>query len=226
MRSRGGFVVLLGLCSAAAMRPLRILALHGKGGTGATFRRGLGPLIDALGPGAEVRCPDAPLAGNAWWLPMPANARSYTADAFDGVDESLDSLVRCADGEPFDAIVGHSQGAMLAAVILAQRLDGDARARAILTATAPGVLSGAAWPKPFAALLLRAEASAVTAAAPTLHCVGAADDVNPPEMARRVAAVFSPTSRVFEHAGGHILPLDEDALREMTDLLRGAAARR
>ena len=222
-----------------------MLCLHGKGGSGDEFAERLRPLRDALGPAVEFVFPTAPFPagkaeGFAWWT-LDDGARSFNATAYHGIGTTLarlDTLQR--EGAPFAAIVGHSQGAILAAVILATQANGQAAgaagAEAAGAAGAAGagsvgsslrcaVLTGAAWPNPFAAAVealggqrsgdggggggsgrgAGQDCSGSPRVPPTLHCIGENDAVNPPEQAERLAALCG--GDVLRHGGGHVVPL-------------------
>uniref|UniRef100_A0A7S0MW85 Serine hydrolase domain-containing protein n=1 Tax=Pyramimonas obovata TaxID=1411642 RepID=A0A7S0MW85_9CHLO len=202
----------------------RCLFLHGKGGNGPKFANALQPLQDELVsiglPPVEVVAPTAPHAlpggGYAWWN-LAAGERSFTAAEFIGFEATLELLreeVR-ANG-PFDFMVGHSQGAMLAAILLAGRAGPPCSAPNhvwILQPHVRAILCGAAWPAPFGAKI---EALSPANVPRTLHCIGAADNVNPPEMARKLGGCLG--GEVLEHDGGHVVPLtDRDALRKMAE---------
>lgn len=46
----------------------------------------------------------------------------------------------------------------------------------------------------------------------SVHTVGAEDEVNPPQQARRVAEAFGHGAELLEHGGGHAVPLDRKAV--------------
>lgn len=148
----------------------RIIALHGKGGDGESMMGGLEALITATSPTWEWVCPTAPhkiRGGYAWWE-TPPGVRSFEADEWHGVEQSI-SLIESM--YPFDALLGYSQGAMLAAILLARAQRGLGPAKV------PAVIGGAAWPLPFESLLTDLPQSGMPA---TLHTIGSRDDVNPP----------------------------------------------
>eukprot|EP01041_Mallomonas_annulata_P010445 gene10445-21797_t len=178
---------------------LKILALHGKGNTGETFKSKIFPFVEATASKVDWLFPTAPYevdGGYAWWT-LPKGVRSFEATSFDGVDRSIKIL---EDLYPFDIIVGHSQGAMLGAIMLARSAKG-------ISSQSPkyAILSGAAWPNPFGDLI---ESSSLHKSAlmdmKSLHVIGDADDVNPPVMAARVATCLD--GEIFRHPGKHILP--------------------
>ena len=213
------------ILAAAIPRPFRVLALHGKGGTGPSFEYRLRPLIEASG--AEWTFPTAPHptenGGGAWWN-MPPGFRSFEAPSFDGVPESLSVIesVWEKDG-PFDCIMGHSQGAMLAAVVLAQ---GSLHPSTTTVRPRCGLLTGAAWPNPYTDLLeeLALSKREDENIPPTLHCWGTADTTNPPQMARKLMGCFGPRAEGLEHDGGHATPLDSASIQRYLDFFGTAAS--
>ena len=197
--------------------------MHGRGDTGARFAAALAPLVAALeaevgGRKVLVVAPDAPVvSARAWYTQSPAGSRSYAADAFEGVANAAEVLreARGTGGEPFDAAVGHSQGAILLAVLLAQRAALRDEHDELVSGGV--LLSGAAWPRPYADVLEHA-----TGRVPqrTMHSLSPEDDINPPEGALRVAELFG--GEVLEHGYGHTLPLgDPEAVATMARFLAG-----
>ena len=72
----------------------------------------------------------------------------------------------------------------------------------------------------------------------TIHCIGKADEMNPPASAHQLASVFATRNNnnnnnnnsenkcrdsdvvKLEHGGGHIFPQDEDSIGIYLDVLR------
>jgi len=85
-------------------RPIRILALHGKGGDGPSFKEYLSPLLQSIQehqqqqqqaqhdndndtdkePSVVLDCLTAPHPGGKWWEQVPPGSRSCDADSYDG----------------------------------------------------------------------------------------------------------------------------------------------
>ena len=141
---------------------IKVLALHGKGGSGPAMARNLQPLVEATkADNWAWSFPSAPHSleaftaqgnvkqttfktGTAWWQ-LPPGVRSFEASEFEGVEESLRALEKRWEEEgPFDVLVGHSQGAMLTAIVVAQALSGKSGSSPLKPRCA--ILSGAAWP--------------------------------------------------------------------------------
>ena len=187
----------------------RVLCLHGKGGNGASFARHLKPLLDATSETIEWYFADGhvrePNGGFGWWELAPG-VRTFQASELPGLDESLRGV---RETGPWDGLFGFSQGAMLAALAAAEKDD---------SVTEFCVIVGAAWPACAAAKLEEVSDAGVR----TLHVVGARDGINPPEQARRVAAAFGAGARTFDHDGGHVVPMDDAALRAYVEFILDA----
>lgn len=146
------------------------------------------------------------------------------AEELEGIEASL-AMVEAE--WPFDGVMGFSQGAMLGAVVCGRGLGGGTHRPSV------AIIAGAAWPKARgddvsrlrAIELAAAEAEdvavpeLVAAVVPpppplvnSLHAIGAADTVCPPEQGRRVAEAFGYGARLLAHPGGHVVPLDDDAI--------------
>lgn len=196
----------------------RVLALHGKGSTPAKFEKTLSPLITSVSDFDWVFL-EAPFSsgnGAAWWT-LPANQRSFEALEYPGIETSLHTIEQAWKLEgPFDAIIGHSQGAMLAAIFLSLGALGE---HACMPSCA--ILSGAAWPNPYDARL-RAISKNGGLTVPTLHCWGTADDVNPPAMAAEIRRTFGSLAEALEHGGGHITPMNAHSVTRMRQFLEAS----
>jgi len=198
------------------MGPRRVVALHGKGGDGERMLAGLQPLVEAAGAEMEWVCPTAPHAvrgGHAWWLTAPGE-RSFEALEWEGIEKSIAAVEALY---PFDALLGYSQGAMLAAVLAARGAQG------LGPCNVPAVIGSAAWPLPFDKLLKDLQSNGTCATLPpTLHTVGAADDVNPPLLALQVADCFGEGAEVLTHPGGHWIPMEPDHTARIAAFLQRA----
>ena len=204
-------MALLALRCASSLkpaRPLRVLVLHGKGGTAASMEQYFEPIAAAL-PECAFSFANAPYAagrGAAWWT-LPPGTRSFEAKAYGGVDVSLAALAEYED--EVDAVWGHSQGAILLGFAAAQGIL-DPKGPLGFLKEKKLIINGASWPRPY-----ETELEAVASQSgylETLHVLGAADDVNPPEHAIRLAAVFR--GETFVHDGGHYVPADDAALKK------------
>ena len=54
---------------------------------------------------------------------------------------------------------------------------------------------------------------------PSLHVWGTADDINPPELARKMESCF-PEAQEYVHGGGHIVPSDPKSVAAYAEFLR------
>ena len=214
--SFGSLVVVRGLCLSPGKR---CLLLHGKGNSGPEMLEKFeAKIVPALVP-MEFFAPTAPLpldGGGAQWWRLNAGERSFTAAQYDGLDESARFLrTYCEEHGPFDAVWGHSQGAILMAAALANPELFDS-----IFPQAPRrfLLNGAAWPKPFAEddffeqpePRLRPREKEPRKNIASLHCFGTADTINPPDQAARIASELGGTT--YQHDGGHYVPDDKKAL--------------
>ena len=100
------------------MRRLRILGLHGYAGSAELLRRQLRPLASSLDALADVVCVDAPSLADGdfgWW-----HASEGAAVRYRGWTRTHDWLSACgALHGAFDGVLGFSQGAALAALLVA-----------------------------------------------------------------------------------------------------------
>lgn len=215
---------------------IRVLALHGSEGNGDSFKEYvLGDWKRYLARRESIELDAVTLTapfqkgrGYAWWI-MPPGVRSFTATDYPGFDESskmvLDAMAgadaagsndgggeagKCAPA--FDLVVGHSQGAILVAALLAlNKIQSHPRVGY--------VLNGAAWPNPYTSDLEALRFVPSSASPPpgedlpaprVLMVVGENDEMNPPEQADRVETALSKAgyrvSRV-SHPGGHSVPV-------------------
>ena len=206
-----------------APRRLRLLCLHGYTQDGAVFRERTGALRTTLSKahgGVDMVYIDAPhvltpadLFGEAMgpgdgrargWFTAGENAgvaeaewvRPSLSKRARGADESLAYLRKHLDEHgPYDGLLAFSQGAAMAAILLASE---PTRFRfAVLCA---GFLASDP-----------ALAAVVQGAAPLPHavlsCSGEADALVPPERVRALAACFPDARCVFfAHPGGHHVP--------------------
>ena len=198
-----------------AVETRRILCLHGSGSSGAEFHAAMGTLRQAL-PSWTFEFADAPhsLRGNlgkTWWL-LPPGERSFTAHAYDAasVDATMQLLADVWRERPFDGLIGFSQGAMLAAVAVANRT--------ILPKWV--VCCGAARPRPYERLL---EQEASYGGLPrSLHLLSKRDVMNPPEMGEWLAERMG--GEVMWHEAGHAMPNDGATLARVVGWVESGRA--
>jgi predicted esterase len=204
---------------------IRVLALHGSGGTGESIERTLQRWNELLQQDksrlgesnvtlqiSTVDGHEPKEEGFAWWY-LPSGERSSTAESYSGFEISratvLDAL-SSADRDPFDVVMGHSQGAILIAALLALS--------AIPQHPRMGyILNGVAWPNPYTADLeaLQLKVPNGTPINPprVLVLVGERDAINTPDQAYRVIAALEKAGfdvTTVSHPGGHSVPTRPD----------------
>jgi predicted esterase len=135
---------------------LRVLLLHGSGGTADGFTEIMQHWREAAAATSSItsitqqmdleftaiQAPCVKEDGYSWWS-MPPGIRSFTADSYEGFDESTERVLHAMQQQdpPFDLVVGHSQGAILATALLALgKIPQHPRGGYIL--------NGVAWPNP------------------------------------------------------------------------------
>ena len=201
---------------ASTTTPLNILALHGSGGTAWEFPEKLQSLRTALlehGVETEITAISAPFVkenGFSWWT-MPPGVRSFNATEYIGFEESKARFLEACDKAeaPFDLVVGHSQGAILVASLLAlEGLPYHPRAGYIL--------NGVSFPNPYKhdlELLAKGADAATSAQNPRiLFVLGKKDQIAPNTTGEKLrealgACGFGVSS--CYHEGGHGFPRDE-----------------
>lgn len=219
---------------------IRVLCLHGKGNNAKQFESKLEPLISRFGDKTEWNFLQAPFEMSRsiessiisssndayqWWI-LPERKRSFEALSYIGADTSINMVESYIEQNCINTVVGHSQGAMLLAIILARRrlrnINGD---RLPLGA----IISSPAWPLPyrdvFDRLLLKQRRDhsklhldGTRERSPSIiFTVGTEDRINPPSHTREIAETFhiggNERTLLLEHAGGHVLPMDKDSLQ-------------
>ena len=183
-------------------KSIKILGLHGKGGSGAQFKSLLEPLIHSTRESnVNWLFPDAPYdhktekrEGYQWWT-LPPNVRSFDADIYGGVDKSLLIL---KEEFPVDVIIGHSQGAMLATILIANNFVHYPKA---------AIISGVAWPKPYSNVLSALSENKKINDLKSLFVIGENDQVNPPRDAHKICRIFK--GEELTHKYGHTLPMTD-----------------
>jgi len=205
-----------------SVRSLKVLALHGSGNTGMGWKARMEPVVSMLETqfSATVEFADAPFPkgnGRCWWT-FTHEERSMNAKRLVGLEESLASL----RDKQWDVLLGHSQGAMIAGILLATERSGKNTAVDRNKHPRAAILSGAAYPQAADSVLQGAKRRGIASRIASLHVIGAADTVNPPTSARRLANVFD--AQVLEHPGGHVFPTGDGALEIYQTFLRRALA--
>ena len=193
---------------------LRVLALHGSGGNAQSFHDTITHWHRALQEKKnielEIVAIDAPVpnedgTGYSWWR-LPKDVRSFQATAYDGFDESSERVIGTISSasEQFDLIIGHSQGGILLASLLALRMLPYHPSRGY-------VLNGVAWPNPYTQQLEQLQFGTVHGQSPRiLLVIGDNDAINAPDQALRVRGALQSaggTVTSIHHSGGHSVPI-------------------
>jgi Serine hydrolase (FSH1) len=173
------------------MADLRLLCLHGYHGTGATLRRQMAPLADALPADIEFVYIDAPSlasGGFGWWH-----------EGFSGWEHTRDWITdQLSTGPRIDGLFGFSQGAALTGLLSALRESPQAPRGldfgfAIMVGGFTSFLPQHAhlFPRPLTI--------------PSVHVTGHSDGVVPRSDSLKLAGRFA-DPLVLEHSGGHVIP--------------------
>lgn len=189
------------------MEPIDLLALHGYHGSAGVLRRQLSPITDALPSTVHVTFVDAPSLAHGdfgWWH-----------EGFSGWERTRDWVRELARGQHFDGVLGFSQGAALAGLLLAAQEHGERRESAVRPPRFGfGILVGGfTSDEPQHAELFRAPLST-----PSLHVTGAADSIVPMRDSLRLAARFA-TPSIVRHGGGHVVPADPEVVDRIVDFV-------
>lgn len=146
----------------------------------------------------------------------PALPSARLTEAFEHVSRFI------AEEGPFDAVMGFSQGAALAAAMIAHHEKTNPGAAPLFRA-AVFICGGAPWdssgieyiaPKP--------DAFAITI--PTAHIVGKLDPLYPESM--KLFGLCEPAKAVFyDHESKHMVPFDMKNTEEMTRVVEETVAR-
>eukprot|EP00051_Salpingoeca_urceolata_P014028 m.177793 g.177793 ORF g.177793 m.177793 type:complete len:881 (+) comp17971_c0_seq4:220-2862(+) len=199
-----------------------VLALHGRRQTGEVFDQRLATvqrrlrkhnvrLVFVTAPCALPLEDDQSVAMHSWWPATafdhlnPAASAAETDSACLGAWEQLCGVVRDAvaqqhtAGTPVVGVLGFSQGAATAALVLAAGLVPSARF---------GILAAGLWasvPEAMARVAPHVLA-AFPLALPSLHFAGERDELVPPALSRDLAARTFASPQIAVHAQGHCVP--------------------
>ncbi len=208
--------------------PTTLLAFHGYTLNGARMRAQMGALVEALAPHVDLVFPDGPHTCDpaavdrlyqAWDTPRLPPPHLSWWDATDdgqtyrGFEQTMDAVRALAADASELAVLGFSQGAMLAAAIAAQSSAG----------TFPPLRFAVliAGRKPRAAALQPLFEEPVRV--PSLHVLGDADRLtgaHGPALAER----FDPGTReVHRWPGPHMIPTRGPAAAAIVDFVRRSA---
>jgi predicted esterase len=189
-------------------KTVRVLALHGSGENHLGFVDRLAPIATALAnqnTKIEWLSMNGPIQngdGYSWWTYEPGE-RSSTAKEYFGFQDSVAIVLGALEQSKPDLVLAHSQGAILAAALLALNCIPDHPPLGYL-------LNGVAWPNPYSNQL---EALRLDPAPRVMFVSGEKDNINPMAGQERVQKYLHEAGcdvSVFKHAGGHSPPTNDD----------------
>jgi predicted esterase len=200
--------------------PLKVLALHGSGGTGEEFPKRLTALKKALAFHSassdgdtlelEITSIQAPFVkenGFSWWT-MPPGVRSFNAEEYTGFEESATRVVDVWESGGFDVVLGHSQGAILVGALLALK-------RTPYHPPGGYIMNGVSFPNPYSKELESLVEDTIDgeSAPRILFLLGKRDKIAPNPTGEKLRDLLDKGG--FEvsscyHDGGHAFP-EEDA---------------
>jgi len=200
------------------MKVIRMLALHGSEGNAAEFPNRLEPLKSTLANEwklqLEITAVEGPFPkgpGYSWWT-MPPGVRSFTANEYGGFDTSASRVLAAwNDDPPYDVCLGHSQGAiMLASLMALNRVPYHPRMGYIF--------NGVSFPNPFRQDVkkMNLQPSPGGSNLPrVLFVMGTNDKVTPNETGEELRDGFQDAGVVVQtikHSGGHAIPNGQDQI--------------
>jgi dienelactone hydrolase len=244
-----------------AERPPRLLCLHGYTQTGALLKRKLAALeksVQGRWPGAQFTYPTAPHTAKAewvdaedgdayakaWWLqeeeeeagsPGGGSGSSRSRPRYEGWEASWELLEEVASRSgPFDAVLGFSQGAALAALLCCRwRLRCCIAIGGYLAEGHPLQSGGGGGGQQRLVLAAGHKPQ-------TLHVIGEVDQVVTAAASEELAAAYrqaaaaaaaegggsssSSTVLLHYHQGGHAIPNTEEFREAVLALLQGPSA--
>eukprot|EP00927_Polykrikos_kofoidii_P031627 TRINITY_DN27174_c0_g1_i1.p1 TRINITY_DN27174_c0_g1~~TRINITY_DN27174_c0_g1_i1.p1 ORF type:complete len:985 (-),score=186.35 TRINITY_DN27174_c0_g1_i1:68-3022(-) len=198
---------------------LRVLCIHGRCQTAATFKHKVERLVTKAESFAEFIFVDGPVE-----LPTQhgdrENTRAWAPADDDGTLAILETLTRAWEQQgPFDGVLAFSEGARVAHLLACQAppngLDGVAASVASAEAVAAGlrfaVLAGGPTPSPTAS-------GSPLPSLKSLHFVSAGDTVVPLADSQRLAEAFA-FPEIVQHDGGHCFPQHADDIKRVVAFL-------
>ncbi len=202
---------------------LRILCLHGFRSSGRALQLQMRPLTN-ITPMADftfINAPESPSGKSGWWRAIddePSADGTVPARVhYEGWARSRDAVLAfISEHGPFDGILGFSQGAAFAGVLVGLRApDGRPTAERPLRIDFAMLVGGFPSRDPdLARLYERRDAYAL----PSLHMIGLSDAIVPAETSRALATHFIDPVLV-EHPGGHVVATEPPALERVTTFL-------
>lgn len=200
---------------------LRILCLHGYGGSGMTMESQMSRLYQAMEPYSELVCIDAPSLNEGdygWWHARDVpTGRFGTEMRYVGWERTRAGIVEAFEKHgPFQGVFGMSQGAALTGILVGLRApDGKP------TEEHPLVFDFAVMVGGFESrdlTLAKVYDDAACYSAPSVHIVGRMDGIVPPARSLLLASKFdNPT--ILWHDAGHIIASTPSVKQGMAEFL-------
>lgn len=205
--------------------PLKVLALHGSGGTAEEFPGRLVALNEALAfysSGGDdkkktpleleittVQAPFVKEDGFSWWT-MPPGVRSFNAEEYTGFEESAKRVLDVWETGGFDIVLGHSQGAILVGALLAME-------RTPYHPPGGYIMNGVSFPNPYSAELESLERTNTVennndGSPEVLFLLGKRDKIAPNATGEKLRDLLGQGGfRVSScyHEGGHSFPQED-----------------
>ncbi|KJH47300.1 serine hydrolase [Dictyocaulus viviparus] len=188
---------------------LRILCLHGYRQNSVLFREKTGSLRKQLRKYAEFEFISAPLVTNStsevredargWWFSREDNDFSSkdVCCIATGFEKSVSFICKyVCDYGPFDGILGFSQGASMAHLLLVMEKRGEIHLGIRFAILFSGFLSLSS---------VHSRYTSITCDIPTLHIYGTGDQIVLSTVSEKLMTMFSDNT-VIVHKGGHYIP--------------------
>ena len=205
---------------------LKVLALHGSGGTAEEFPNRLVALNKALSFHTrenerlelEITSVQAPFVkenGFSWWT-MPPGVRSFNAKEYTGFEESATKVLDIWETGGFDLVLGHSQGAILVGALLALK-------RTPYHPPGGYIMNGVSFPNPYSQNLESLKDDSDQDSSRILFLLGKRDEIAPNATGEKLRDLLGQggfdVSSCY-HEGGHGFPeedVDDPSLQSIVD---------
>lgn len=205
---------------------LKVLALHGSGGTAEEFPNRLVALNKALSFHTreneklelEITSVQAPFVkenGFSWWT-MPPGVRSFNAKEYTGFEESATKVLDIWETGGFDVVLGHSQGAILVGALLALK-------RTPYHPPGGYIMNGVSFPNPYSQNLESLKDDSDEDSSRILFLLGKRDKIAPNATGEKLRDLLGQggfdVSSCY-HEGGHGFPeedVDDQSMKAIVD---------
>ncbi len=205
---------------------MKVLALHGSGGTAEEFPNRLVALNKALSFHTreneklelEITSVQAPFVkenGFSWWT-MPPGVRSFNAKEYTGFEESATKVLDIWETGGFDVVLGHSQGAILVGALLALK-------RTPYHPPGGYIMNGVSFPNPYSQNLESLKDDSDEDSSRILFLLGKRDKIAPNATGEKLRDLFGQggfdVSSCY-HEGGHGFPeedVDDQSMKAIVD---------